>query len=258
MKNLVKRVAITIGAAVLLTAGMLSSASAASIYPDVIFGSGNANGGFTVGTNNNIEVGLRAKQRFPKANIFKYDGVDTYQFSAGESSPGSGRPIWNFEWSVNTDVNGTSGAKVGDYTYRLKLDTDPGAGQTFTTFDPISTLGYFDHAFGDNNTGNGGGISTNDLVNDGFVRTVNYQTWLTTENVVQNSWSMHWFTLIDPTIAGLYRIEMEVLNQAGEMLSNSGINVQVSAVPLPAALPLYGAGIAVLGFMGWRRKRKTA
>ncbi len=32
----------------------------------------------------------------------------------------------------------------------------------------------------------------------------------------------------------------------------------VSAVPLPAALPLYGAGMAVLGFMGWRRKKTSA
>lgn len=30
----------------------------------------------------------------------------------------------------------------------------------------------------------------------------------------------------------------------------------ISAVPLPAALPLYGAGIALIGLMGWRRKRK--
>jgi len=32
---------------------------------------------------------------------------------------------------------------------------------------------------------------------------------------------------------------------------------EVSAVPLPAALPLYGAGLAVLGFMGWRKKRSA-
>ncbi|WP_025897456.1 hypothetical protein [Sneathiella glossodoripedis] len=31
----------------------------------------------------------------------------------------------------------------------------------------------------------------------------------------------------------------------------------VSVVPLPAALPLYGTALAVLGFMGWRRKRKS-
>ncbi|OUR80491.1 hypothetical protein A9Q83_00735 [Alphaproteobacteria bacterium 46_93_T64] len=30
---------------------------------------------------------------------------------------------------------------------------------------------------------------------------------------------------------------------------------QVSAVPLPAALPLYGAGMALMGFIGWRKKR---
>jgi|GEM_PF-6643708 len=30
----------------------------------------------------------------------------------------------------------------------------------------------------------------------------------------------------------------------------------VSVVPLPAALPLYGAGIALLGFIGWRKRHK--
>ncbi|MEH6405387.1 MAG: hypothetical protein V7750_18590 [Sneathiella sp.] len=30
-----------------------------------------------------------------------------------------------------------------------------------------------------------------------------------------------------------------------------------SAVPIPAALPLFGAGIAAMGFFGWRRKRRT-
>ena len=29
-------------------------------------------------------------------------------------------------------------------------------------------------------------------------------------------------------------------------------------VPIPAALPLFGTGLAVLGFMGWRRKRQAA
>ena len=31
----------------------------------------------------------------------------------------------------------------------------------------------------------------------------------------------------------------------------------VSAIPLPAALPLFGTGLALLGFMGWRKKRKA-
>ncbi|WP_025898962.1 hypothetical protein [Sneathiella glossodoripedis] len=33
---------------------------------------------------------------------------------------------------------------------------------------------------------------------------------------------------------------------------------QVSVVPLPAALPLYAAGVAVLGFLGWKRRRSAA
>jgi hypothetical protein len=33
---------------------------------------------------------------------------------------------------------------------------------------------------------------------------------------------------------------------------------QVSVVPLPAALPLYGTGLAIMGFLGWRRKRVSA
>ena len=31
----------------------------------------------------------------------------------------------------------------------------------------------------------------------------------------------------------------------------------INPVPLPAALPLYGTGLAVMGFLGWRRKRKA-
>jgi hypothetical protein len=31
---------------------------------------------------------------------------------------------------------------------------------------------------------------------------------------------------------------------------------EISAVPLPAAFPLYGAGLTALGLMGWQRKRK--
>lgn len=33
------------------------------------------------------------------------------------------------------------------------------------------------------------------------------------------------------------------------------IRVNVAAVPLPAALPLFGGALGLLGFMGWRRKK---
>jgi hypothetical protein len=36
------------------------------------------------------------------------------------------------------------------------------------------------------------------------------------------------------------------------------IRGQLSAVPLPAALPLFASGLGALGLLGWRRKRKAA
>ena len=35
------------------------------------------------------------------------------------------------------------------------------------------------------------------------------------------------------------------------------LTLEVSAVPLPAALPLFATGLGILGFAGWRRKRKA-
>lgn len=35
-------------------------------------------------------------------------------------------------------------------------------------------------------------------------------------------------------------------------------SIVLSSVPLPAAFPLYAAGVAILGFFGWRRKKQLA
>jgi len=39
---------------------------------------------------------------------------------------------------------------------------------------------------------------------------------------------------------------------------NFDTGVDVGVVPLPAALPLYGTGLALMGFIGWRRKQRKA
>ena len=43
-----------------------------------------------------------------------------------------------------------------------------------------------------------------------------------------------------------------------QTLTLDNIETQVSAVPLPAALPLFGTGLGIMGFIGWRRKRRMA
>jgi len=59
--------------------------------------------------------------------------------------------------------------------------------------------------------------------------------------------TMDW-TQWNNSLNNVFSIEQTSLNGGGPL--------NVSAVPLPAAFPLYGAGVAILGMLGWRRKQK--
>ena len=80
----------------------LNSAKAANGTPDVIFGSGNANGSFTVASGGGVELGLRAKVRFNGSNLpentFNYDGTKTYNFANGVPG-GSGFGFDRSSWA---------------------------------------------------------------------------------------------------------------------------------------------------------------
>jgi hypothetical protein len=64
------------------------------------------------------------------------------------------------------------------------------------------------------------------------------------------------------TFTSTVEIGSVVLSDPGYLLTqNSEAAFEfgtVSATPLPAALPLFGTGLAALGVLGWRRKRKSA
>ena len=63
-----------------------------NVTPDVIFGSGNTNGSFTVDRQGSIELGLRAKLRFDSnnqpQNVFNSNGDGSYSFVAGPAPSG--------------------------------------------------------------------------------------------------------------------------------------------------------------------------
>ena len=46
-------------------------------------------------------------------------------------------------------------------------------------------------------------------------------------------------------------------NEFWAAFNNITTSSSVSAVPLPAALPLFASGLVGLGLLGWRRKRKA-
>lgn len=235
-----------------------------NVTPDVIFGSGNTNGGFTVDRANNIEVGLRTKLRFDAANLpqnqFNSNGDGTYTFEAGQPlgggfgfAPGSSSTAtWNFEWSINVDENGTSGNSVQDYWYLMQIDFDPSAGVNFLSFDPIH-LPLADHALGTNATGNGGGT----VATDAF----SYTILTASNNVAQNSWNYEFFDDVltypfDANVAGIYTIALSVLApETSDVLAKTEIDVIVT--PEPSTYLLLGSTLCVVGYVR-RRKRLCA
>ena len=206
-----------------------------NVTPEVIFGSGNANGHFTVSTGTApegdiIELGLRGKVRFNASglpeNTFNELFPGEYYFLAGVGTGQSGiTPTWAFEWTVNTDATGLGNNKVGDFTYELGLDYDPSNGTNYVAFDPITQSlanPVADHAMGDNMTGNGGGVVATDPSS--------YLTYLTTLNVAQQSWRYSWFDVFgtfNPSEDGVYDIYLKAFDD-GIQIAHTHIQVHVS------------------------------
>ncbi len=116
----------------------------------------------------------------------------------------------------------------------------------------------------DNNTKNvGGGVNLNGGFNpsgEAAVFDVGFrfaQTDISTALVFTVSDLGGTLALADWTRIGL-RFQSVTTNGEGTEGSDKLIGYpQVSVVPLPAGLPLYAAGLAVLGFFGWRRRNKV-
>jgi hypothetical protein len=228
------------------------------VTPDVIFGSGNANGSFTVDQNNGVELGLRGKLRHNAAgapeNTFNSNGDGTYSFAAGVApTQASPTAVWSFEWSINSDydTNASQARNLNDLIYILSYDSDPGIGTAFTSFDPIN-IPYADHSIGDNTTANGGGTEATTLGG--------YASLIDDNNVAQNSWKPSWFLdSFDPTVDGQYEFSLAAFDHNGE-LARTKMSIIVgdgaSAVPAPAAVWLFGTGM--IGLVGFGKRRKAA
>lgn len=254
-----------------LCVGSLGLASAHAVIeydqdvtPDVIFGSGNTNGSFTTDRANGVELGLRGKLRHNAAgspvNTFNSNGDGTYSFNAGVA-PTQSFPTaeWSFEWSINSDWDGSSGYQLVDLSYALGLDSDPSLGTNFLTFDPINDVNpatgtvQWDHAIGDNSTGNGGGTSISNGVSDA----AGYAANIAGNNVAQNSWKPHWFiSSFDPTVDGTYDFYLAAFDGNGDQLASTNIQIVVGqgGSPVPdsgSAALLLSAGF--LGLLGVRR-----
>lgn len=238
-----------------LTAGLFAApAYSASITPDIIFGSGNVNRGFTVATSGDLELGLRAKRRYTSPNDqigvgIVQDGAGNYLFdSTGQTVP-AGRSLWSFDWSINSDVADGSDT-LDTYTYQIAVDYDGSAAENMQTYDP---LGAFENSYvGTNLTGNGGAGSEA----PGIVHSVlgNFST----NNVAQNSVNLGFLAGSPELGAGQFRVSLTAF-LSGTEVASTDINVFVDTTP--PAIPLPAGGVLLvtaLGGLALKRRRKTA
>ena len=146
---------------------------------------------------------LPAPNDTPGVGLFS-NSDGTYSHLAGDACPGFGfagpplclaTPLWSFDWSVNTNWDGSNPAlTLGQLKYQLGMDADPGPGTDFTLFDPITPsliAPAFDHAIGDNATTTGNGDTA----------VINYLTNIGSKNVAQNSWNYEFFNNLGTSLA---------------------------------------------------------
>lgn len=236
-----------------------------NVTGDVIFGSGNANGGFTTHRQNGVELGLRAKLRFDAsnnpANIFNSNGDGTYTFDAGlpptgfAFAPGSTSTAkWNFEWSINSNYDGSvSGRNLDDLTYIFSIDFDPTPGTNVLAADPINLTAplFADYAIGTNATSNGAGISA--------ANRTQYESLIANNNLAQASVNMEFidnmYFPFNGNAQGTYTFTLTAFDGAripANQLASTSIDVNV--VPTPTAAL---GGVVLLGGLVTRRRRRA-
>lgn len=236
--------------------GWNSTSQAALLYDqnvttNVIYGSGNTNGGWTVDRGmGNIELGLRAKVRYSipgdaPQNVWNSNGDGSYSHEAGAPAAQPNRARWNFDWSINSDYVNQSDT-IDEWQYVLGVDSDTSAGTNFHTFDPTAWPGA---SFGNNGTAQGGGTEGNNA------------SLASSSNLAQDSLNYAFFEGVlpgfshDPNADGFYTIYLEAYN-GNQLMARTEITVIVGdpqTVPAPGSLLL--AGLALLGLSAARRRR---
>jgi len=144
-----------------------------------------------------VELGLRAKVRFPPANEFRASGTTYGEFGIDLQNSCDCRfnpdptsaACWNFEFHINTNFCGTGDLVLDNLTYSLCLYRNDTGITAASCFDHIN-VPCTTHAFGNNSFGNGEKVLADCNAPD---NTTAYQEIISQYNVAQNSWNTRFF-----------------------------------------------------------------
>ncbi len=160
--------------------------------------------------------------------------------TAGTFSTGGNPSNINFNTRAVDQTNGTLGSDgIGDIG---QVDGNLGNDILVFTFDQIVSI----DSIGFSNVDGNDDFAFGTVVGNVFSRLVSFQD---VQNTVLTASFLNPISLSVGTSFGIGAIGS---------LDNFRINnMSVTAVPLPAALPLLACGVGILGFAGWRRKRSS-
>ena len=198
-----------------------------SNYPGWYDGTGNPNGGFTVDTENGIELGLRVKLR-QDPNVID-SPTDLYYVPVGPQPSSPTHAAWNYEFSIDLRPGGLGTLTLNDISASLTI-TDVTTGATAT----VNALSYF----GDNSGYGPGGKDTAQGTDWGSQNS---------ENPIFASFPLA--ADYNENAVRLYRFDLTVTQNGGGLLASDTIFAQTET-PEPSAWVLTLGG---LGFLMRRR-----
>lgn len=150
-------------------------------------------------------------------------------------------------------VNPTTITAGGTISGTFTLAAMPDGGHDYASFIYGSATVY--SGAGSSQTFSFGG----DTATQTFSYTLLYSTSGTyTPSVSFNAWLLETYVRDGGEAGAIYITDNVFSYGSSNAPSSVTVNAPVAATPLPAALPLFATGLAGMGVLGWRKRRKVA